>query len=50
MRADGFNAFNHINWGAPGGNVDQGGSITNGPFPNNSANPRQLQFSGRFQF
>ena len=50
LRADGFNAFNHINWGTPNGNVDQGGSITNGPFPNNSANPRQLQFSGRFQF
>jgi hypothetical protein len=50
LRADGFNAFNHINWGAPSGNADQGGSITNGPFPNNSANPRQLQFSGRLQF
>jgi hypothetical protein len=50
LRADGFNAFNHINWGSPGGNVDQGGSITSGPFPNGSANPRQLQFSGRFQF
>jgi outer membrane receptor protein involved in Fe transport len=50
LRADGFNAFNHINWGSPNGNVDQGGSITNGPFPNGSANPRQLQFSGRFQF
>ncbi len=50
LRADGFNAFNHINWGTPNGNVDQGGSISSGPFPNSSANPRQLQFSGRLQF
>jgi hypothetical protein len=50
LRADGFNAFNHINWASPNGNVDQGGSITSGPFPNGSANPRQLQFSGRVQF
>jgi hypothetical protein len=50
LRADGFNAFNHINWGTPNGNIDQGGSITSGPFPNSSANPRQLQFSGRVQF
>jgi outer membrane receptor protein involved in Fe transport len=50
LRADGFNAFNHINWGTPGGNIDQGGSISSGPFPGASANPRQLQFSGRVQF
>ena len=50
LRADGFNAFNHINWGTPNGNLDQGGTITSGPFPNSSANPRQLQFSGRVQF
>jgi hypothetical protein len=50
LRADGFNAFNHINWGSPNGNIDQGGSITSGPFPNSSANPRQMQFSARFQF
>lgn len=50
LRADGFNAFNHINWGNPNGNIDQGGSITSGPFPNSSANPRQMQFSGRVQF
>jgi hypothetical protein len=50
LRADGFNAFNHINWASPNGNVDQGGSITSGPFPNGSANPRQLQFSGRVVF
>jgi hypothetical protein len=50
LRADGFNAFNHINWGTPVGNVDQGGAISSGPFPNSSSNPRQLQFSGRIQF
>ncbi len=50
LRADAFNAFNHINWGTPNGNIDQGGSISAGPYPNNSANPRQMQFSGRVQF
>ena len=50
LRADGFNAFNHINWGTPNGNVDQGGSISSGAYPNNTSNPRQLQFSGRVQF
>ncbi len=50
LRADGFNAFNHINFATPNGNIQQGGTINNGPFPNNSSNPRQLQFSGRIQF
>ena len=50
LRADGFNAFNHINWGTPNGNIDQGGSIGCGASPNCSANPRQMQFSGRIQF
>ncbi len=50
FRADGFNAFNHINWGTPVANIDQGGSISSGPYPNSSANPRQMQFSGRIQF
>ncbi len=50
LRADGFNAFNHINFGNPGGNIDQQGTITSGPFPNGSVNPRQLQFSGRVTF
>ncbi len=50
LRADGYNAFNHINWGNPDGNIEHGGSITSGPFPNGSSNPRQLQFSGRVQF
>jgi hypothetical protein len=50
FRADGYNAFNHINWGNPGSNIDQPGTISSGPFPDGSANPRQLQFSGRVQF
>lgn len=50
LRADGYNAFNHINWGTPVANIDQGGQISSGPYPNSSANPRQLQFSGRVQF
>ncbi len=56
LRADGLNAFNHINWGNPGGNgssnsyIDQGGQIASGPYPGGSTNPRQLQFSGRVQF
>lgn len=50
IRADGYNAFNHINWGTPGGNLENGGGISSGPFPNGSSNPRQLQFSGRVQF
>ncbi len=50
LRADGFNAFNHINFGTPNGNIQNGGSIGSGPFPNGGGNPRQLQFSGRLQF
>jgi hypothetical protein len=50
FRADAFNAFNHINYGLPGGSVETGGGITTGPGVNSSANPRQLQFTGRVQF
>ena len=50
LRADGFNAFNHINWGTPNGTAEQGGTITGGAAPNNTSNPRQMQFSGRVQF
>ncbi len=50
LRADGFNAFNHINFGTPNGNIDQGGQITSGAYPNGASNPRQMQFSGRVQF
>ena len=50
FRMDDFNAFNHINFGLPGGNIEQNGSITNGPGVDGSANPRQLQFSARVQF
>jgi hypothetical protein len=49
MRLDAFNGFNHINFATPNGNVQQGGSITGGPFPT-GAQPRQLQISARFQF
>jgi Carboxypeptidase regulatory-like domain/TonB dependent receptor len=47
FRMDAYNVFNYINFGSPSG-VD--GTITNGPFVNNSANPRQLQLSLRVQF
>jgi hypothetical protein len=50
FRMDAFNAFNHINFGLPGGNIQQSGSITNGPGVDGTANPRQLQFSARVQF
>ncbi len=50
LRADGFNAFNHINFGNPNGNLQNGGNIGSGPFPNGSSNPRQMQFSARVQF
>jgi outer membrane receptor protein involved in Fe transport len=57
FRMDAFNAFNHINFGNPGGigsatsgNIEQNGSITNGPGVDGTANPRQLQFSARVQF
>ncbi|HWZ52240.1 MAG TPA: TonB-dependent receptor [Granulicella sp.] len=50
LRADGFNAFNHINWGTPNQNVDQGGAISSGAYPDGTSNPRQLQFSARVQF
>ena len=50
LRADGFNAFNKINWGTPNGDIQTGGSIGSGPYPGPSSNPRQMQFSGRVQF
>ncbi len=53
FRADGFNAFNHINYGLPGGNVNgssSAGAISSGPGINGYTNPRQLQFSARIQF
>jgi outer membrane receptor protein involved in Fe transport len=50
FRMDAFNVFNHINFGLPGGNIEQNGSITAGPGVDGSANPRQLQFSARVQF
>ena len=50
LRVDAYNAFNHINFGNPGGNIVSGGSIGGGPGVGGSTSPRQLQFSGRFQF
>ncbi len=52
LRVDGYNAFNHINFGTPNANIDQGGAISSGPGPGNTQLPsaRLLQFSGRVQF
>ena len=50
FRTDFYNVFNYINWGTPSGNLEADGSISNGPFPDGSSHPRQLQFSLRVQF
>jgi hypothetical protein len=55
FRMDAFNAFNHINFGNPNGNIDSSsaGSIGGGPFPagiGGTTNPRQLQFTAHLQF
>ena len=50
LRADGLNAFNHINWGVPDGTLENGGNITSGAYPDGGSNPRQMVFSGRFTF
>jgi hypothetical protein len=50
FRMDAFNAFNHVTFGNPGGNVQQNGSITQGPGVDGTTNPRQLQFVFRVQF
>jgi hypothetical protein len=50
FRMDAFNAFNHVNFGNPGGNIEQNGSITQGPGVDGTTNPRQLQFVFRVQF
>jgi len=50
FRTDAFNVFNHINFGNPGGNIEQPGSIGSGPGIDGTSNPRQLQFSLRVQF
>jgi hypothetical protein len=47
---DMFNAFNHINFANPSGNIQNYGAITAGPGPNGTANPRQLQFTLRVEF
>ncbi len=50
FRADAFNAFNHINFGLPSGNIQSVGNITSGPGPGGTTNPRQMQFTARVQF
>lgn len=50
FRTEAFNVFNHINFGNPGGNIEQPGSIGSGPGIDGTSNPRQLQFSLRVQF
>jgi hypothetical protein len=50
FRMDAFNAFNHINFGNPGGNVETGNAISGGPGPNSTTNPRQLQFTLHLAF
>lgn len=48
FRADAFNAFNHVNFGLPSGNIQSAGNITSGPLP--TPNPRQIQLTARVQF
>jgi hypothetical protein len=50
FRFDAFNVFNHINFGTPSGNIEQPGSINQGPGVDGTSNPRQLQFAFRVQF
>jgi hypothetical protein len=50
FRADAFNAFNHINFANPSGNIQSAGNITAGPGPGGTVNPRQMQFTLRMQF
>jgi len=50
FRADAFNAFNHINFANPSGNIESVGSITAGPGPGGTTNPRQMEFTLRVQF
>ena len=47
FRMDAYNAFNHINPGNPGGNIESDGTISGGA-PGYS--PRQLEFMLRVQF
>jgi hypothetical protein len=52
FRVDAFNGFNHINFGTPDGDVQDGGTIGSGPGPGGTQlpSPRQLQFSLRGTF
>jgi hypothetical protein len=47
FRMDAFNAFNHINAGNPGGNIESTGTITG---EGAGGAPRLLEFSLRVQF
>jgi outer membrane receptor protein involved in Fe transport len=50
FRMDAFNVVNHINFGTPSGNIQQAGTISQGPGIDGTTNPRQLQLSFRVQF
>ncbi len=50
FRVDAFNAFNHINAGLPGGNIESVGTITAGTGGVGVSNPRQLAFTARVNF
>lgn len=52
LRMDAYNAFNHINYGLPNGQIDasNAGQITSGPGPGGTTNPRQLQFTLHLAF
>jgi hypothetical protein len=53
FRMDAYNAFNHINAGNPGGNIESTGTISgeaSGCVPNASCGPRQIELSLRIQF
>jgi hypothetical protein len=55
FRMDAYNAFNHINFANPNGQIDSAtaGQITGGPYPastGGTTNPRQLQFTVHLAF
>jgi len=50
FRVDGFNAFNHINSGNPGGGIDSGAQYITGNPLGPGLGTRQLQFSLRVNF
>jgi len=52
FRVDAYNAFNHINAGNPGGNIESGGGISGeaAGCVGATCGPRQMEFSLRVQF